>query len=106
MIGLTTSTPPRDPEIEVPFSGIIEKMVDSDGNVQRAAELERLIAEAGNIIARLNGLVTGADFAKELTDLQVSMQRLRTDAKRQAEVRSKYDHEITRRLAKMKEHGF
>jgi hypothetical protein len=107
MITMTgTATPPTDPEIEGQFSALIEKLVDADGNLQRATELERLIAEAGDIIVKLNRLLTGADFAKELTELQVRMQRLRTDANRQAEVRSKFEDEISRRLAKMKEHGF
>jgi hypothetical protein len=105
MIGFTTSTPPRDPEIEAPFSGIIEKLVDAEGNLQRAAELERLIVEARDIIVKLTRLLTGADFAKELSELQARIQRVQGDAKRQAEVRRKYKTEFDGRLSKMKENG-
>ncbi|MGA2056916.1 MAG: hypothetical protein ABSG88_16575 [Bradyrhizobium sp.] len=94
--------PPIDPEIEAPLSKVIEGLVDADGNVQRAAELEGLIAEAGNIIAKLNRLLTGADFAKELKELQMAMQKICADAQRQVEIRSKFNNEFRRRLELMK----
>jgi ferritin-like metal-binding protein YciE len=91
-------TPPRDPDIDQSLAGLLEKLVDVDGNAALAARLEAAITEASALIARVEKVLASADFARELTACRAGMEKILAAAKIHTESTAKFQREWARRL--------
>jgi SLT domain-containing protein len=88
----------RDPAIDMTFTQLMENLDDADGRARRAQQLDLLIFEATDILAKLDQLLAGVNFTKQLSGLRERMTQLCADAAGQAEIRKNYNREIGDRL--------